>query len=87
MPEVQYRNVVQDIRKTAKMPTPKRVSAMDAWFKVARKHLKEIPEINTGEWIVEYQEANLDWVRFDLKSRTGQKANVVIMRNRNKGIS
>lgn len=80
MPTVQYANKHEDTRLTQPMKTPKRITVMEAWFKGARKVLPQIPPVNTGEWRIEHEEATLEWVRFDLRSREGRKANVVIFR-------
>lgn len=84
MPIVQYVNKVEDVRKTATMPTPKRNSEMLYWFKAARKVIPEIPNPGVDGWIIEHQDANTDWIRYDLRSPIHGKANVVIMRQQAK---
>ena len=83
MPVAQYVNHNTQERKTATMPTPKRITDMLRWYKDAKKVIPEIPALGQG-WNIEYQDANTDWIRFDLRSREGGKANLVIMRQQGK---
>lgn len=81
MPKVQYHCKVRNIRMDATMPTPKRITELKYWFKEARKALSVIPQVDHGEYIIEHQTADKDYVRFDLIDAKGIKSNVVIQRN------
>lgn len=83
MPLVQYVNQAANIRITKSMDTPKKISRIDHWFRNARKAVPEIPSIAEGLWYIEYQEATVEWVRFDMRSREGLKCNIVIFRKVN----
>lgn len=80
MPQVQFVNPHDDIRKTAFMPTPKRMAEIMYWFKGARKVIPEIPDPKGVEWHIERQEANTDYITFHLRSREGLRVYVVILR-------
>lgn len=81
MPQVQFVDPANSIRKTAYMPTPKRMAEIDYWFKAARKAIPMIPNLKDGLWHLERQEANLDYIAFHLRSREGERNYVVILRN------
>ncbi len=83
MPLVQFVNQARSIRITKQMDTPKKITRLDRWFSNARKAIPEIPPVDAGEWMIEYEEATLEWVRFDLRSTSGLKSNIVIFRKVN----
>lgn len=83
MPQVQYVDQAEGIRITKTMPTPKQITRLEVWLRKARKVIPEIPDTeHSGEWRVEFQEANGDWIRYDLRNRCGRRTYVVIFRNK-----
>lgn len=87
MPKVQYVNIHEDTRITVSMDTPARMSQMQYWFKAARKAIPQIPDTRDGQWHIESESANSDYIRFDLRNREGQRSYVIIMRNMAKGLA
>jgi len=82
MAQVQFVDQATNVRITKTMPTPKQITRLDVWLRKACKIIPEIPNTeNGGEWRVGFQEANGDWIRYDLLHRTGRRAYVVILRN------
>lgn len=81
MPEVHFVDPVTKEKTVKVMPVPKKGSKIEAWFRGARKVIPEIPETGNGQWYMTYQEATMDWVRFDLTHKSGKKKNVVILRH------
>lgn len=70
---------------TKQMPSPIKISRMEYWYKGARKVINQIPEAQyqlTGPtgWMIEHQEADVKWVKFDLLHRDGQRGYIVILR-------
>lgn len=76
MPAVQYRDEVNKIEITRRMPTPKKVSSIDHWYKASRKLIPEIPD----HFVVRNTFATEAYVRFELVSNAGAKAHIVIDR-------
>lgn len=84
MPTVQY--IHKGETYTRQMLTPKRITSTQAWFKEARKALKEIPNafpnglMSEAGWTIAYEETDPRWLKFDLENRNGEKAYIVILR-------
>ncbi len=90
MPQVQYVDQVKRERITKNMPTPKKMSNILAWYKAARKVIPEIPDVYSksasGMWYIIREEANTDYITFEVKHRDGHRRHVVIFRNLNKDL-
>ena len=90
MPQVQYVNPIKTERITATMPTPKKMANIMAWYKAARKAIPEIPDVYSnaasGMWYIIKEEANLDYITFEVKHRDGHRRYIVIFRNLNKDL-
>ncbi len=80
MHKVQYIDVINNVRLTASMPTPKKMSNLDAWFREARKVIPEIPDIRLELWFIVSSEACKHYIRYELKDRRGVNVYVVILR-------
>ena len=84
MPTVQYIHNGETVTK--QMPTPKRITSLQHWYKEARKAIPQIPEALIGvfgphQWCIVESEADIKWVKFDLLSLDNRKAYIVILRN------
>jgi hypothetical protein len=89
MPLAQFRNEVARINRTALMPTPKKITDVWAWYKQARRHISEIPDIaqlhrqhfDQFFWSSRITpEVTTRWIRFDLEDAQGLRAYLVIDR-------
>lgn len=88
MPQVQYHSPTESIRLTKRMDTPKNMSQLKYWIRAARKVIPEIPNPEKDSaWYIETQDANTDYIRFDLRSREGIRVYVVILRQVQKGLA
>lgn len=86
MPTVQYVDQANNVRITKPMVTPKKMARIEYWFKGARKAIPEILAVDNGVWMIGFQEANAEWIRFDLISAKGERRYVVIMRKESNGL-
>jgi hypothetical protein len=83
MPTVQYIHKGETITK--QMPTPRQITKVEAWYKEARKAIPSIPEAQfmvsgpTG-WLIDYQEADPKWIKYDLMNMRQERAYIVILR-------
>jgi len=81
MATVQFRNELRKINITKVMRTPKKITALTQWLKEARKAISEIPdEYDVEGWFVMSQDVSINFIRFDLQNRIGEKAYIVIDR-------
>lgn len=76
----QYRNQANDVNITKKIPAPRKVEKMEAWFKEARKMIPQIPNPKETDWIISHETATIKYVRFDMVNTVGEKCQVVIDR-------
>lgn len=95
MPRVQFVNVVQGINVTRDMTTPKRMTELSKWLKGAQAAIKEIPRviadseisanrsIGSDGWFVSNTDIDIKWIKFNLESRWGGRADIVIDRQSN----
>lgn len=84
---VQFIRQVEGIRVSRGMRTPKRITDINAWFKQARKTIKELDALmneNTG-WCILTHDTDIRYVLFELRNNHDQKAQVVIDRTANFG--
>lgn len=83
MNTVQFVDQVKAIRITKTMPVPKKGHTIEYWLKAACKLIPEIPNpfIASPKAIIEFQQAFLEYVRFDLRYVDGHRVYVVILRN------
>lgn len=80
MPLVQYVCYVQDVRRNAKFPTPKKVAKLEAWLKAACKALPDIPNPYKGESTIFQETANTQTIYWELRLPDQTKAYVVVDR-------
>lgn len=83
MPVVQY--IFDGKDQTKNMLTPKRITSLPHWYKEARKAIPDIPlalfdVFGDNEWMVEYSEVDVKWIKMDLLRKDGRKAFLVILR-------
>lgn len=64
---------------TKRFGAPK-TSSMDAWFKQTRKFIPELPNPKKTDWQIVNQEADYQWIRFELRNSLGEECKVVIDR-------
>ena len=80
MPQVQYQNVFAKQNHLRGMPTPKKMSSLDAWWKEARRAIPEIPQIGEGWEVQGSPDVSLQYIKWTLVNGVGERAHVVINR-------
>lgn len=92
MPRLQFTQMSKGINKLASFPTPKRMNELRFWLKAAQQWCKEIPrQIGESEpqadrlmgsdgWYVFNSDADAKWIKFELRNRYDDKAQIVIDR-------
>lgn len=81
MPTVQFVRAAENVVVTKSMKTPKRIWDINAWFKAARRAIKELDETMTVDgWFIVRSETTLNYVRWDLENMWQETAQVVIDR-------
>jgi hypothetical protein len=85
MPKVQY--LYKGNQTTFNIAVPKSITSMWHWYKQCFKACTAIPIIEKGQvsnedgWMIEHQEADVKWIKFDLlNQQNGEKAYIVILR-------
>lgn len=69
-------------RITRGMVVPKKVTSLEHWLKAARKAIPQIPNLSTGECIIEQHHATPKNITFHLRRANGTRVYVVIDRER-----
>lgn len=77
----QYRFEPKNINITKRMPAPKKVERIEAWFKQARKMIPEIPSPENSDWQITHQEASVQWIKYEMHNSIGERCYVIIDRN------
>jgi hypothetical protein len=82
MPLVQYVVPTDNIRVTRKFGTPADAGNIMAWYRAARKMVKEMPNLHVNEdgWRIAQQDFNRQNIYLVLQDHYGNKAHVVIDR-------
>ncbi len=80
MPRVQFSYPPRDISITKAMPSPARISQMDAWYKAARRVIPEIPDTEDSDWLITEQHATTQSIIWELHDSVGNKCAVTIDR-------
>lgn len=80
MATVQFRNDPKGISINKRLPIPKKVSRLEAWFKQSRKIIPEIPNPVDTDWRIASEEATLQYVKFTMVNSIGERCYVVIDR-------
>lgn len=70
--------------KSARMPTPTRITQLSAWYKAARTVVPEIPDVKNTPWYIADTEVTVDFIKYHLLDGIGGKAVVTIERNKGK---
>jgi hypothetical protein len=83
MPTVQYIYNGETITKP--MLTPRKITQLNSWFIEARKAIPQIPVAQfmvsgPDGWLIDYQEADPKWIKFDLTNMRQERAYIVILR-------
>lgn len=76
----QYKFEPKGICISKKMPAPKKVERIEAWFKQARKLIPEIPNPEQTDWQITHQDATVKWINFEMHNSVGERCYVVIDR-------
>jgi hypothetical protein len=80
MPQVLYQNDGARESLVRHMPVPKRIADVMAWFKEARKVIRQIPNPDTTDWMITKAEATFTEVLFNLRDTNGKECFVKIDR-------
>jgi hypothetical protein len=95
MPTVQFVQQAADppIHLTRSFPTPKRVGDLGAWYRACQKAVPQIPNVTdynisrtlspgpgSTSWSVLHHDISPDYIKWELRSARGEKAQVVVAR-------
>ena len=82
MAAVQFRNQVSNLEINKTMPTPKKLTSLEAWFKDIRKIIPQVPNPKDTDWQIMHQHATLQWITFEMQNSIGERCVVVVDRTK-----
>lgn len=64
---------------TKYMAVPKKMADMIAWYKGAMKVIPEIPDPTVTDWQISFQEANIKWIKFEVRHRKTEERQYIVI--------
>lgn len=61
------------------MSVPKKMAELQAWYKGAMKVIPEIPDPVTTDWQIAFQEANIKWIKFEVRHRKTEERQYIVI--------
>lgn len=80
MAKAQFRNETAGIDVSKTLPTPK-VQTLEAWFKLLRKTIPQIPDPKTTDWKIEHQgTTGVQWINFTMVNSCLERCYITVDR-------
>lgn len=70
----------EDLDKSARMFTPKKITVELAWLREARKVIPQIPNSEKTDWRIHSSHITLHFLRFEMVNSVGKVATITIDR-------